>query len=191
MYNTYYGVIVANVTLSTAQNETVYAYNEFENASGNLFFVRSGSNIEFTALKALGKTTTGLNTSNDFSDADALLNMTGFNDCVNARWADNTDRPSAFTTITIYGTNVTGIPIIDSDSSGNFVTGILWDSSKDASDNTEYDQTDKEPLVFITMINQDAPSDYGIQDYVAEVPALLRSYAGSEDSTITVYYEIQ
>lgn len=188
-YTTVYGQATANITLETSGNRSIFLSKFDGNTSGNIFFTRTGSDISFIDLIELGVNTQGDNTSDDFSDADTLLNMTGFADSINERWTAGTNTPLNVTAINIFGGSLDSVPIVSSDSSGNFTTGILWDSSKD-SGNTQYDTTDAEPLVFVTQVYQDRGSDYGVNDYVADVPALLRSYNNQTATTVTIYIEV-
>lgn len=188
-YATFHGDFRVNITLASRSDDSFLTFFEV-NTTSTLFFVRSGTQLDFAALTALGKTTALLNTTDDFSEADGLLNMTGFQDGVNVRWAAGTDRPHTTKSLTVRYQSIVDVPVIESDGTGNFTTGILWDASKDTSSNTEYDALDKEPLVFVADVTQDQNSDYGINDYVAEIPALLRSYAGQPSSLLTIYYEL-
>lgn len=183
-----YGDATANITLDAGDNETFYYFQEREDVTGNIFFVRSGYVPQFLNLQALGVNTQGDNTSDDFGEADILLNMTQTNDSINRLWANDTNRPLQVLSHTIYSNTVELVPIIDSDASGNFTTGILWDTSTDT--DTQFGLADNEPLVFVTSLNQAAWSDFGIQDYVAKVPALLRSYNDQPTTTLTLFVEI-
>jgi len=189
-YHTYFGSLIANVTLDTSRNDTFKSFF-FMNATGTLFFARTGVSIQFASLEPLGRTSTGAATTDDFTQADDLLNMTEFNDSIAQLWTNGTNTPLQTETFEIYGDTLVHVPIVSSDNTSNFITGILWDSSHDLSSNTEYDVADKEPLIFISRITQDTVGEYGLSDFVQKVPALLRSYANQSTTTITIYYELQ
>jgi len=115
--------------------------------------------------------------------------MSGFNDSVNAVWAQGNDTPATTATFTVNDNPISFVPVVNSSVSGAFRTGILWDMSQDTG-NSQYDAVDKEPIIFLTAINHSRAGDYGTYDFESEVPALLRDYAGSGGGTIMLYYEL-
>lgn len=189
-YHRFYGNTSVNITLDTQNNNSFLIFAQDFSSTGNLFFARGGSSISFGDLIPIGKTTTDINTSNDFTNADELLNMTDFNDSINKQWANNTDRPILVDTFVIRGQFVGDVPIVNSDVGGNFKTGILWDSSDDAGSNLEYDATDMEDLIFLSNSAQDLLGSYGTYDYEAIVPARLREYAGGPVEVVEIYFEL-
>jgi hypothetical protein len=140
-------------------------------------------------LQALGRTSSNTSASTDFSDADTLLNMSNFPDSVNALWAQNNNTPGQTRTLTVSGNSLSEVPVINSSGSGQFVTGILWDSSQDGGGG-EYDTGDQEDLVFVSEIQYEQSGDHGTYDFEAEIPALLRSYGGSAGTQVVIYYEL-
>jgi hypothetical protein len=189
-YVTIYGNITATLLLDTKENHSLSNFSGQRRNTGLVFFSDSEEVISFNRLQALGRKISNASATTDFSDADALLNMTSFNDSINQVWAQGSNAPQQTMTILVSQKNITNVPVVNSSVSGSFKTGILWDTSRDTG-NGEYDTTDKEPIVFFAEINSSSAGDYGTYDYQSKVPALLRSYAGSAGLTIAVYYELQ
>ena len=148
---------------------------------GNLYFADYDSDYAFADLMPL-------NGTNDFTEADQALNMTGFSDSVEALYDKNNDGVADTTACFEIGSRtVCDVPVINSTDSnnGNFITGILWDSGDGG---TEYNGT--QDLIFITKINSDAQGTYGTYDYEARIPALLRDLKGTND-LIKIFMEVK
>jgi hypothetical protein len=111
----------------------------------------------------------GLNESGDLALADIALGMTYFNDSISALW-DETQSGVAdtFSSITIAGTLIENVPIIDSTPGSSFFTGILYDTA----DGAVYDGG--QDLVFVTVVNASMLGSYGVYDYEIRVPSRLR-----------------
>ena len=175
----YYGKVNSTVILSDAAGNNFTVWIPYMQ-QGNLFFADTDSNFDFSALEPL-------NGSNDLAEADKALNMTPFEDSIKKLYDKNGDNVSDVTTcIEIAGSLKCGIPIINStnNNSGNFITGILWDSSDGGS---EYNGS--QDLIFITTINANATGAFGVYDYEIRVPAYLRQLVGIQN-TISIYIEI-
>ncbi|OYT31889.1 hypothetical protein DRJ22_00935 [Candidatus Woesearchaeota archaeon] len=169
-YHTYFGKVKGNITLENLQNKTQAIWNATDD--GNIYFTDSDEKIDFFNLQALGRNATGQASQNNFLYADVNLNMTNFNDSIQTLWAINATTPKKTTNFTIFGTTIENVPYYNT--SNNFITGILWDKTKDT--NGHYDTTDKETLVFVSKIHRNTQGKYGIYDYEIKVPALLRAY---------------
>ncbi len=187
-YTVIYGSVRSTLLLSSSQNQTFINRSSQANNTGLIFFT-DGQDVDFGSLQALGRTVTNTSATMDFTDADTLLNMTGFNDSVDNVWARGNNTPLALANYTVQGKPIDDVPVVNSSANGVFRTGILWDTSKDTGDG-QYDTSDKEPLVFFTAINSSEAGDYGVYDYQSKVPALLRDYAGTGTGTIAIYYEL-
>ncbi len=188
-YTVIYGNVTTTIVLGTSDNATFVNVSGERNNTGLIFFADADDTIDFSTLQALKRNVTNGTGQSDFSEADTLLNMSGWPDSVNEVWAQGNETPRELRNFTISGRVVEDVPVINSSSSGAFKTGILWDTSGDT--NGQYDTNDKEPLVFLAEINASAPGDYGTYDYQGKVPAMLRDYAGSGGSTIYLYYELR
>jgi hypothetical protein len=191
IWQVFYGNVTANVTLVTPFNGTEISW-PLPNMTGNIYLTCTGTTngINFQSLQAIGRNTTGgvdANTINDFADIDQLLTTTNYTDSVNATYTIG-GSPRATATFTIFGKNITNVPVANSSSDGNFTTGILWDTSD--SSNPYFDVADKEDLVFVTKIRQATGSVNGITDYEISIPSALKSYKGGS-TTVTFYYDLQ
>lgn len=131
----------------------------------------------------MGKNSSGFNSSNDFLEADALLNMTSFNDSISNLYAIN-QTPKQTTSIFIFKRNITGIPIANSFNNSNFTTGILWDTSDDT--NGEYDSAEAEDLVFISQTKLDSKGSFGTYDYEMRFPSNLKLYHGPNSRLVYI-----
>ncbi|MCK4670720.1 MAG: hypothetical protein KAT43_05965, partial [Nanoarchaeota archaeon] len=188
-YHIFWGQISGNISLADASGDTMYSWT-VASPKGVIYVADSDSGINFLTLQALGKNTTGANATTDFSDADANLNMTDFNDSISLLWTGSNGSVANFTkTFNLTTILIDDVPIINTTNESSFVTGIVWDYSDDTSDG-EYDTSDREDLLFITNISNNAPSQYGAIDYEIRIPALLRAY-DSGTSSVTFYVELE
>ena len=190
IWQLYYGNATGNLTLATSGNATISAWVPVTR-KGNVYVSDSDAidGITFTELKPFGENISGgtnPNTADDFENLDQLINTSQFTDSVNRSYTLG-DTIRATDVFRIFGVNQT-VPIINSTASGNFTTGLLWDSS-DSSD-AHYDTTDKEDVVFITAVREQVDTTSGIVDYEIRIPSRLINYKGTE-GTVSLYYEIQ
>ena len=91
------------------------------------------------------------------------------------------------TSFTVNGQVIYNVPIVNSTDmtdhtglgSANFITGILWDGTKDT--NGHYDSGDNEDLVFVAIIqNASVGIDGTISNYEISIPCNLNPIAGGE-----------
>ena len=186
-YSYYFGNSSTSILLGTAGNTTIYSWL-FPNSTGNLFAADADSSLDFTALQALGRKTSGDISSADFQEADTLFNMTNFTDSLQNLYTTDSVAPRKTKNFTIFGTPLANVSVTNSTNSTDFETGILWDTSKDSSSNSEYDQTDKEPLVFITDVALPKSGRYGYYSYEIRAPARLRMYAQPNNQNSLAFY---
>lgn len=189
MWQIYYGNVTGQFLLGISSNNTFSNWT-IGNNTGNIFVTDTDTTggINWLALKALGRNTTGstnANTINDFEEADNLLNTSNFSDSINNTYTSG-GSPFGTANFFIYETNVQAVPVANS--SANFTTGILWDS--DDSSNSYYDESDSEDIVFVTRIKDRVLSLNGIADYEMHIPSRLKDYKDSTAS-VALYYEIQ
>jgi len=185
-WQTYYGEVTGNITLEDKAGYREYAWNATDN--GTIYITDVDEVFHFTALQALGRNTTGGISTNDFADADANLNMTGFNDSIQALFAVNASAPKQTTTFTIINRQVQNVPYINSTNTSNFITGILWDTTNDI--NGEYGIGENETLVFVANINRDAIGKFGTYDYEIYIPRNLAKQTPATDR-IKFYAELR
>jgi CARDB protein len=183
-----FGNFSINKTLGVGQFNFSKWFNE-SSLSGNIFIADSESNINWLSLQAIGRTISGVGSSNDFSEIDSLLGMQNFNDSVSNRFSIS-QIPKQTDFFLINQKNITNVPTINSTSDKTFITGILWDYSDDIDSDNEYDSSDEEDIVFITKLNKGGIGDYGNYDYEIEVPAKLREYKTADSSQIYLYYDL-
>lgn len=184
----FYGNITAEKLISNYQFQNLTVWLNQSNLNGNVFIVDKESNIDWTSLEAIGKTSSGGESSNDFSEMDSVLGMSDYEDSLyNEFTVDGT--PKKTKDFILYQRNITEVPVINT-TKDTFYTGILWDYSDD-SGNNEYDSDDKEDLVFVSELNQSKTGKYGTYDYEITMPAKLREYNQSESSEVYLYYDLK
>jgi|GEM_PF-4043006 len=189
LYQYYYGNATHEIIIDAIFNQSLVRYTD-ESAEGNIYIADSDSIFSFIDLQALGRNKNGIAVANDFSDADTSLNGTLLNDSINTIWAGGTNSPLVTQSFNISGATLANVPVANSTNSSTFVTGILWDTTDDASINLQYDATDREDLVFVTRVVQNQIGSYGSYDYEMRVPSSLKDYKGSTASVI-IYVELQ
>jgi hypothetical protein len=150
----------------------------------NVLIADTDSNVDFSSLQAIGRKKKFGRAPNDFRDIDKLLGMEDFDDSISNLYARNGWWfPKKVETFIVFGNIIKKVPVIDSTNNSIFKTGILWDTSDDASGFFgQFDINNQEDLVFITGINQSQPGQYGIYDYEIKIPALLRDYKSGSAS---------
>ena len=176
------GKILGNSYLSNMSfwtNETLL--------NGNVFITDKESRVGWLSLIALSRDINNNFVSDDFWDADSILNMTGFSDSVSNVFSSG-GNPAATENFSIYRRDIKNVPVINSTNNLNFRTGILWDSSDDSDE--EYSQADREDLVFVTKINKVKQGAYGVYDYELRVPAKLREYNDADKNELYFYYDL-
>jgi hypothetical protein len=157
------------------------------NLEGNVFITDSESSINWLSLEAIGKTKQGTKSSNDFLDIDTILNTINFEDSVSNVFSEN-QNPKETKNMIIHQKEIKNVPIINSTNNSKFVTGILWDTSYDT--NGEFDQGDREEIVFVTPIDKQSEGAYGFYDYEMKIPSKLREYNNLDSQEIYLYYDL-
>ena len=173
-----------DVLLSTDVPEIVYEW-EWVNRSANIYIVNSDADINWTALKPIGRTVTGALSTDDFTEIDQVLNSGEYADNVNKTYSTNGSAPIQTESISVYSDDISNVPTAGGRLYKAHDTGILWDSSQD-SGGGQFDPVDNEDLVFVTQ------SEYGMSpyEYEAIAPDGLDTYKGASGS-ITLYYELR
>ncbi|HLC78405.1 MAG TPA: hypothetical protein VJH92_04730 [Candidatus Nanoarchaeia archaeon] len=186
----FYGNVATdtNFSLSDSSNKSLVVWGADNFQQGNIFATDSESIVSWPSVLPLGKNVSLVNTSNDFSDSDAMLNMTGFNDSITNLYLNGSEIRN-LTSVLIFNKLVQNIPIANSINNSNFVTGILWDSSDDVADG-EFSQDDREDLIFLGRVNKNNQGAYGIYDYEIRIPVKIRSYSSSNSLSAVFYLEV-
>ncbi len=118
-----------------------------------------------------------LNGTNDLSELDAALGLTGFSDSVSSLFDVDGDNISDRTgTFFISGSYVSGVPIINTTNTSSFVTGLMYDSG----DGVGYDGS--QDVVFVTSLNASHVGKYGTYDYEIRLPSPLKDMVGVQTS---------
>jgi hypothetical protein len=174
-YHIFHGVINSTVQLKvTDDNNSTFYYNTNRvNTTGNIIIASNNETINFLTLQAIGRTAAGGAGSNDFSEADSVLNMTGYKDSLSKMFTEDTQVPLATRTVTLFNQTISDVPVINSTNTTNFVTGMLWDTSDGGS---EYDGS--QDLIIISPLNYAKQGAYGTYDYEIKLPVDLENYNG-------------
>ena len=206
----YYGNATGNRmlanSLATSMNNWTW---DNETNIGYLYVVNTSASINWSALHPLGydSDNTVNATGQDFQDADTNLGMVVGTD--NATGFGNNNITDLFTntsgsnygniaidktSFVIFGNTINNVPIVNATDmtnhnavgSANFVTGVLWDDTKDS--NGYYDTTDNEDLIFITKIQTAALGLKGsYHNYEIAVPHTLNSITSGD---VDIYMEL-
>jgi hypothetical protein len=186
LWQKFYGNVSGVKILQFEENFTSWSVDE--GVVGNVFVADSEAIINWLSLKALGRTIFDGVSLDDFVDVDILFGTTDFEDSISKIYLEGgvIEQEEDFF---IHKNNITHVPIVNTTATGNFVTGILWDSSDDSGDN-EFSQGDREDLVFVTKLNNGALGENGIYDYEIEIPVELRSYDSADSEEVYLYYDL-
>lgn len=178
--------VTSNYTLSTDFGN-INVWNADNYNSGSIFVADTEASISWADVLPLGRDTSEAISFDDFSDVDILLGMENFEDSISLLYTNGTHAKNE-SNFLLFNKLVNNVPIVESINSSNFITGILWDSSDDT--NFEYDQAEKEDLIFVTKINKNTLGSYSIVDYEMRIPAKLREYDVLESNEAVFYVEI-
>ena len=114
--------------------------------------------------------------------------MTGFNDSVSNIYTTDGNTPKSTEQFIVRANQINNVPVIFSTNNTNFITGILWDKTKDT--DGKFGQEDKEDLVFASKINKNTQGKYGTYDYEIKIPVRLREYDKTDNIQVYLYYEL-
>jgi len=184
----FFGNITLDKRLSTSDNSNISLWFNQTFASGNIFITDSEAQISWSSLQALGRNASNSSTTNDFADADYLLNMSSFSDSVSNRFTSDGITPIATTNFTVHNKEIFNVPVINSINSSNFITGILWDTTKDT--DGEFSIEDKEDLIFVTKVNPKMQGAFGTYDYEITIPVKIREYYLEDTKIVYIYYDL-
>lgn len=174
-HHIFYGGNSATVSLSDQNSEFVSWFSTGINST--LFF--SDTDIDYTFSDLMP-----LNHSNDLTEADKDLNLTGHNDSLKNLYDRNGDGVVDNTKcVKIGAQEVCEIPYINTTNTQSFQTYLLYDSGF----GTPYDGS--QPLIFMTRVNNSKSGKYGNYDYEIRLPYSLESQEPSTDR-ISIFAEI-
>jgi len=188
-YQKIVGNISGRLALQDALGTTLVNWAVTNTNRSNVFVADSDASINFDSLKPLGRYPgNGSFVANDFAELDVLLNMTNVSQNINSTYMVN-GQSRHLTAFIIFGNTLGNVSYVNSSTSANFITGILWDSSDD--NDVQFDATDKEDVVFIAKVNPQKQGQYGTYDYEISFPANLRRYSLTSEATVAIYAEIR
>jgi hypothetical protein len=184
----YYGNLSGNLSLRDSIGNSLTNWN-WATFQGNIF-ISNSSSFDYDNLQALGRKKNGNVSMNNFKRVDELFNMTPgsrnatgfFNNNITTLFSSNGSTPRNYTNFTVYGRKIENVAIFNSTNTTNFnsvetstfVTGILWDTSKDDGNGNYGD--DGEDIIFISGINV---NKLGLgnshHDYEIAIPSIIRS----------------
>ncbi len=177
-----------NFTLTDSSNYELTNWNLKNLTKANIYVADYDSNINWLSLQAIGKKTSGADSTNDIQEIDTALSMTAFKDSHVALYLNSTLQINETQNYVVFAKQINEVPVTTSINSSNFKTGILWDTSDDT--NSEYDTIEKEDIVYITKVNKNKQGSYEMTDYELRVPANLRDYNPANSQTAVFYIEI-
>ncbi len=181
-----YGATGGNISLGFS-NSDVIRWGDLKDI-GNVYAADADSKINWNMLRALGRKLDFSESYDDFEDIDKNLGL-GNKDNVSFYWLNSSNEPKALATFTIFTRTIENVSYVNSTNSSDFITGILWDASDDESSNGQYDQVDKEDLVFVARVANATAGKYGVYDYEIKVPANLNTYKAGT-SAVDFYVEL-
>ena len=186
----FYGNInpATNFTLTDSTSYELINWNMENLTEANIYVADYDSTVDWLSLQAIGKTTSGTDSSNDIQEIDSALSMTAFQDSHEALYLNASMQINETQNYMVFASQINNVPTSTSINSSNFKTGILWDTSDDS--NSEYDATEKEDIVYVTSIQKSTMGSYEIADYELRVPAKLREYDPANQQTAVFYLEI-
>ena len=163
----------------------LFDWNVDNSTGSNIYVTDFDSQISWTTLQALGKDVNDNVRMEDFVLLDNALGADEFGDSINNTYTRNGEILSGVT-FEIFGQTIEDVPVVNSTTSDNFKTGILWDHSE----SSQY--SGSENVVFITQVNKDQVGyQGGINDFEIRVPATLREYQGPDLERVIFYTEIK
>ncbi|OGJ17898.1 hypothetical protein A3K73_07800 [Candidatus Pacearchaeota archaeon RBG_13_36_9] len=183
----FYGNISSQKLLADNLTFNMTLWENASNLQGNVFISDIESSVDWGNLQAIGRNASGASASDDFSDIDISLGMTGFSDSVYSTFTE-AGTPKNTGTFLVHQKQIYNVPVINSTNTINFITGILWDKSDDS--DGQFSQGDKEDLVFITKLNEGSSGMYGKYDYEITIPVRLREYKEPDASGVYIYYDL-
>jgi len=192
-WHTFVGNLTGSLVLSTDDGSKIINWQVLNTSGGKVYIADSDSSISFDSLIALGRNMSNASTVGDFDELDDVLATSNNTDSINDTFTSSGTVINEYN-FTTYGERIFYVAITNSTNSSQFFTGVLWDSDDDTDEGGtagEYDSTDREDVVFVTLVNDARPGRYGVYDYEIKVPANLRNYvSGGGSSSVALYGEV-
>ncbi len=183
------GNLTGQFTIEDALGRAMLKWTAINLTGSNIYVADSDSSVDFENLKAISRNFSDEYSRHDFEYIDNLLNMTELDDSVNTTFTLG-GNPIETANFSVYDVLIKNVAIVNSTNSSSFITGILWDSSDDDGDEN-FDEVDKEDLVFVTKVNESITGEYGLYDYEIRVPGPLSQYITDDTDILSIYTEIK
>lgn len=187
-WHVYYGKLNNDKVLANYNFQNLTYWLNDSNVSGNVYVTDIESNIDWSNLYPIGINKSLGNTNDDFFEIDSLLDTSTYNDSVANMFTSDGNSPIQEDSFLVHHNTINNVPIINSTNTSNFVTGILWDASKD--NDGQYSISDDEDLIFLTKVNKNSQGMYGTYDYEINIPVKLRSYYTSNQNDVYIYFDL-
>ena len=190
-----WAIVYGNITGKIYLGDNSYTFHQWQwnGTNATIYAFNSDITVNWSSLLAVGKKTDNSSASNDFVDADYIINSTYDVENINRTYSIDGSQAKNTSTFYVSGRRIDNVPIMPSTEcstnlSDCFTTGILWDSSSDT--NGELDQVDKENIIFISNMLRNHSCTYANTcDYEMRIPGTLDDYTGTS-GTITLYVEL-
>ncbi|MEM4331972.1 MAG: right-handed parallel beta-helix repeat-containing protein [Candidatus Micrarchaeia archaeon] len=188
LWQRFFGNVNGSIYLTDSEgglSRYVYKWNDAK--AVNVYFADGDSIIDWQALQAIGRDTSGGASSNDFIELDTAFSSTSFPDNINKTYSIDGTIPKETDSYAIYKRTVENVPVANSSlRPTQFKTGILWDTSDGGS---EYSGT-QSTVWAVKASPSPEPDTYGEYMYAAMIPYTLATYEGA-GNTITIYIELE
>ncbi|MEM2949381.1 MAG: right-handed parallel beta-helix repeat-containing protein, partial [Candidatus Bilamarchaeaceae archaeon] len=171
VWHYFYGYVNGSLLLAPNQADIFYSWL-WNGQKGKVYAINGDASIQWVNLTALGRNTTGGNSTNDFTELDTLLGYSAESDNINATYSTDGSNPKETKDMTLHKRFVPYVPQANSTTyNSTFTTGIVWDASQGG---PEFSTALNQDVAFVTEINSSATYDYEIR-----VPANLSTYKGT------------
>ncbi len=188
MWHRFFGDV--NGTIILRDNSSANLFFSWNATGYSVYFADYDSAVSWADLQAIGRDTSGAQSSNDFVELDTAFGTASYSDNINRTYSSDGSVPLEAAGYSVFGLPIANVPVANSTAfNTSFDTGILWDMSDDGGDG-EYDTADRETTVWVVAVNASSADVYGTYDFLIQVPESLATYEGSNE-LVSVYLELQ
>jgi hypothetical protein len=127
IWHIFYGNITGMLALAQS-GDTLFMHQWTWNGTGKVYAANADETLHWGMMQALGRNSTGDNSTNDFEELDTLLGYSSIvSENVNATFSSDGSNPRETADFAVYANPVVYVPIANSTNSTAHRTGILWD----------------------------------------------------------------